>query len=115
MRRLLIAAAVVAFGLSASGAIDIAAKASVGSNAWSGAWFDVEPGASYVFSCDVDRGGAGSGVVYTTVGGVTMFRDARNGGTFGFTNAFLSARGRRKANCTLRKWNVGEDVVFSNT
>lgn len=55
------------------------------------------------------------GVVYTTVGGVTMFRDARNGGTFGFTNAFLSARGRRKANCTLRKWNVVEDVVFSNT
>ena len=55
------------------------------------------------------------GVVYTTVGGVTMFRDARNGGTFGFTNAFLSARGRRKTNCTLRKWNVVEDVVFSNT
>lgn len=27
----------------------------------------------------------------------------------------ISAFGRRKANCTLRKWNVVEDVVFSNT
>ena len=97
-------------GLAIFAAVELAALAHVTSNAWVGAWFDIEPSSLYVYSCDVGYCGKDGGVVSSTVGGVTMHRRVRGAGTVGVTNAFLSIAGRRKSRLALRRWSLDEEA-----